>query len=549
MKPFLVVSLIAFFHLLPAQLFAAPVEKTIGVPTTKAEGLLELQDEASAPQTQSFYLLNVIQRTLLSQPAILIQREKIAEDRGGIKARKGPYDWRLSAYGALDRDKNSSLTYPFPGYHEVVTPLLGFGVKKTFSFGPTIEGGMTLKRTSYRQSYLDQLNTSSQGTWLSYRTENVGRLDFKLTIPILPLMGDANHGADLIVQRLQYRASLYNLQAKTAETVYRTAVAYWEYAGSYQQLDILRKSYERAKLLLKNTEDLAYAGEVPTIEIENARGNVADRINAYYNARQSLVVAKARLAETIGISLAELETYATPADAFPKLDMNSIADVLAAAERYCRMALEHRTEINSLGELLSAAGALVTSARNHLLPDVNLQFGVGYDGSRRGAGTDDFFNTLRKNQPGVDYSARLVLEYPLGNQAASGTLDQRLAQLRQMKLQKLQLSTLIKSNVLVSLHGLRNAMKELEQIEGAVIIYENTFIGEREKFRAGETTLMNIIDIQNRLDNVLINRIVIRKKVANAIVQVRFETGTLVRFSDGEGTVSMNELVTIPRAR
>lgn len=500
-------------------------------------------DDTPSLRPRSIYLIDAIQKTFLYQPSIQTRRSIVDESRGAVKITSGAFDWKLGASGGAEVDRNLSYEDPYTVHGKTVVPQAGVNLSKTTSFGPSMESSYTLKQYQYNTTYKGE--GASEIPEYSY-TENIGRFDFKVNVPLLPLVGDKNYSADTIANKLQYKASLYDLQAVISEAAYNTVIAYWNYVYAHKQLDILKGAMERAKVLLENTKALAKGGEVPKVEIENAMGNLADKVNSCYNAEQLLVETKTTLAQTIGMSYDDLEAYISPADDFPEVRREKITELVETRMSYIAVAMQKRMEIGALTERIGAAGAQVTSSRNHILPEVNVQLGLGYEGSNRGEGKENYFAATKKHQPGMDMSVMLVAEYPLGNNTAYGRYEQKTAQLSQLRIQQKELHNTIKSNVLLSVYALRNAVNELEKTEEAVVIYENAFNGERQKFRAGETTLLNIIDIHNRLDNVLINRLSVRKKTAAAIARLRYETGTLISFDDSDGSVSMSALVTVP---
>jgi outer membrane protein TolC len=531
------------FELLP--LYANPDDIKSGIVRQEPGSSAEERKSNTDIKKQPIYLLDAIQKTFLFQPSIQVKRSAVAENKGVIKITGGSFDWRIGASGGADLDRNLSYDDPYTVHSRTVVPQAGISLKKDSILGPSMESSYTLKQYQYNYTYKNDQNSERYET---RSTENVGRFDFKINVPLLPLVGDTNYGADLIAQKLQYKASLYELQAVISEAAYNTAVAYWNYVYAYKQLEVLKGSRDRARVLLENTKALARGGEVPLVEIENARGNLADKINAFYNAEQLLVEAKSNLAQTIGISFDDLNRNNVPADDFPVIQKQKLTELIEARSLYCAMALQKRMEIGALAENLGAADAQVTSARNRILPNVNLQLGLGYEGKSRGDGKDNYFSATQQHQPGLDMSILLIVEYPLGNDTAHGRYEQKTAQYSQLKVRQKELNNTISSNVLLSLYGLKNAVNELEKTEEAVIIYENAFNGERQKFRAGDSTLLNVIDIQNRLDNVLINRLSVRKKTAMAIVRLRYETGTLIKFENNDGSVAMSGLITVPTA-
>ena len=89
-------------------------------------------------------------------------------------------------------------------------------------------------------------------------------------------------------------------------------------------------------------------------------------------------------------------------------------------------------------------------------------------------------------------------------------------------------------NVRIATNALGNYMAVLNNSEISYNEYVKAFENEELKFKQGLTTLLNLIQIQDRLTYAHASYISAKSQFAQALAQLRYETGTLI----GSGVIS-----------
>lgn len=487
-------------------------------------------------------LLDAVRYALRHQPAVLLQREQVRSSRSTLRSTAAAFDWNLANWLGVGQDfypdQNSVFTSlsGIPRESSLVNPSLGVKLSKLFRWGILLETTASINKTVY------DLPFKVPG----YDNYNSGSLRFNIKVPVLPFPWRQPIRALETSASEGYQAARLVLKHTLATAVRDTAYAYWNYLAAYRSYQVYRQSADRSALIVTNTAALAAAGELPRVAIKNAQANLADKTRALLGARQDLVEAKATLAQAMGLPVQDRQLLRPPRDDFPTANTNTLQHLKQNRPRYRKLARRRRMDLQAQARAIRGARSLVDAYRLELGPKINIDLSLGYDSYNTGNGTERFFDGINYHQHALDWSAGLRIDFPFGNNAAQANLDKSLADLNSSRIRKRQLQDNIDSMVAVSLQGVDNALAELEKSEQAVRIYTEAVNNERLKFRRGESTLLNLIDIEERLDRVLLTRIAVRRRLAMSLIRLRYETGTLVSFQKEQGTITARALTTIP---
>jgi outer membrane protein TolC len=149
--------------------------------------------------------------------------------------------------------------------------------------------------------------------------------------------------------------------------------------------------------------------------------------------------------------------------------------------------------------------------------------------------------------PGASVTASVRYSFPLKNNAARGILLQSTSKLRQAVIQTKDLARNIHSNVAVALTAVKNGVAELKKSRKAVEAYKLAVEDEKLKYMYGMSTIIDIINTQDRLTDAKLDEIAAHSSLANSIAGLRYETGTLISTTaEGKYAVTMDDLTTIP---
>jgi outer membrane protein TolC len=248
----------------------------------------------------------------------------------------------------------------------------------------------------------------------------------------------------------------------------------------------------------------------------------------------------------MGIPTADIVALPAPADDFPRLGQGLPQLALMTNNiAYAKMGIASRQDLLALGERNKATKARLQAAANRVKPKLDLELSLGYDGATSGSSLQRALQTVEMRQEGPDWSTGLTLNYPLGNNTGLGDLAQLLASYRQGALRELELIRTIQKEIAVVCSNLVNIDRELERTDEALTNYTTAVANEQEKYLMGETTLLDLLYIEDRRDNALLSRISILQRAAGSLARLRFETGKLVSFVNDAGRVTDHDLTTL----
>jgi outer membrane protein TolC len=95
---------------------------------------------------------------------------------------------------------------------------------------------------------------------------------------------------------------------------------------------------------------------------------------------------------------------------------------------------------------------------------------------------------------------------------------------------------------------MQQARLRAEQAQVAVDAYQKTIDADVERFRAGDVTLIDTLLTEQQQVDAKLSLISAQQDLANLIVQLRYESGTLLTFTNGQPSFDPADARTIPRA-
>jgi outer membrane protein len=487
-------------------------------------------------------LLYAVHTTIEKQPNIRIQQKEVEIKKGSMQSSKGEFDAKI---GAFIRRGHEESSYPMSRRIEGImeesqedTITYGINLNKKFRSGVSIEPQIGITYTDSSASPFEQVE--------GYELTNIGRIDFVINIPLLKGRGKASVAANEMTAEKEYQSSLFELHHKTSQYILNTVLAYWYYLA-YSEIFGQRKEAEKnAQQLADYTKKLIKGGKSPASELEQIMANLADKAAARIAAEQNLFDAKQQLGIAMGIPFDEIKTLPLPSDNFPVQKNKDILSDYELVEKMIDQALENRGDFLAAKKQEEAGKILLEASKNNLLPQLDLKLNTGYAGLSENGNYIDAPASLQENIAGLNYSALLEYQIPIGNNSAKGIVAQRKAAYDQYILSKNDLERTISSNILSALSNLQNSISELIKAEEAVSFYKNAVKNERNKVFIGISTFFDLVSMEDKLINSQLGIISSKLKLSKALANFRFETGTLIPVKQNHASISVEELTTIP---
>lgn len=323
-----------------------------------------------------------------------------------------------------------------------------------------------------------------------------------------------------------------------------TARAFWEYKGAIAQLEVYQDSVERARKLLEDTKILVEAHEVPKVELDALEAHLSEKIAVAINAQQAIVAYRQQLALAMGLSSDKITDISYPTCDFPKVDKQQLE--LLSSPKFVQIALNNREDLTAYYLLKLAAEKKHKQAKDNLKPEINFHVDAGYSGYVDGSGLGSRINSLHRNQSGLDVAGWVSYEWPGRNQSSRAQHESALIEIQKAELEIKKLSREIRSSVLVALSDAATSIRRLMEIERSLKLYRKAVESEKNKHTLGMATLLDVVQIEDRLTDSYIQRIYAQQAYAIAIAQLRHELGILGEFDRGTIYITKNDLFSLP---
>jgi outer membrane protein len=480
---------------------------------------------AEPPPGRGMSLVEAIRLMLDQDPNLSIEQARLRSARGFLLSTAGEFDAVLST-NVEDADTDTPLTEVSSRERRVLDNSIL--LTKRFRTGFSIEPQLDLLRTA-------DVNADPV---------NIGTFSFTFRQPLLRGRGRAVAAAPELSAERQVAASALDLRHTTAERALAVAAQYWQTRAALLDLEVLRESEERARELLETTRKLIDADVTPAADLVQVEANAVAKETTRIGGERTLFAAHQALGREIGLSTDQIAALPFPTDPFPAASVPPAAD--EGAGRWIALALERRADLGAARERRSAAEVLRRAADNSLQPQVDLLFTPSYSGLVEGGDAGNFFSPLYRNVPGASSSLSVFLSWPTLNSRARGDLAQVEAAVEQGRFFEDLLARRIGADVAIAVDAVARGAQQLERAAEAVRLFERAVENEEKKLRAGTSTLIDVISQRDRLTAARQSEVAANLALAQALVQLRFETGTLFPREGDPAAVELARFTTAP---
>lgn len=467
-------------------------------------------------------LLDVLLASLAKNPQLIIQQYDVEIQRGAVQTARGQFDWMINAGGTHTRaytplTDEQIVAYNVYGDPNFPTAVLGNTSQWYVSGAKQLRDGIVL------QPSLESTRVADNATNLTgVSTSHVG---LQITLPVLRNHGRAAVDAQEISAQKLLDATRYDLSQSVSDTLATAANRYWEFVAADATLALYKAAEDRGRDILSGTDELVKADRLPANELNQVRANLANRIASRTAAEQDLVMARQQLVLVMGLPPQQVLTLAAPAQNIPdnvaRFDVTQMEGLLqlTARSRADILAARLRAESN---------GALQTAAQNQVKPQLDVTGGVGYSGLSEGAGFVRLPASIGGSPRGADLTVGLAYSFPPANNAAKGKLTSAVATSRQSQLVLIETQRVASTAAVVAANATQKTQFQLEQARQSVMFYQAALDSEREKYRLGRSSLVDVLTLEDRLTVSVGEEVRARLAYAESLVNLRQATGTIV---------------------
>lgn len=474
----------------------------------------------------SLLLENGYQVKLAEQDNLLYQ--------GQLKSFQGKFDYHLGLHGG-GLSSNMTLSpenVELYGVTKLTTReyYYGAGLSKQFDFGLSFEPRITYSQTEYKIPGIKPFNQAS------------AQLIFNL--PLLKGLGKNVDVANVENANSNYQAALDNYHHIISIEFFDCLSAYINYIVAVEIYDAFEIKISRADSLLAATKLLVEKDELPASEITTVEAYKGDANLKLLTAGLEVNDQKARIGKISGIGLSDftdLHLNSRKLSAITFLfnpDSNFITKSI-------EIALKNRKDIMALDKVQTGSTTMLEALEKNKLPELNLELDVGYSGYDEGARFNNFYSPFYNNVGGANIQATLRYKIPFANSKAKGDFLSQKASLEQINLQKNQLKKTTAIEISTIVKNLKTLTTEYQKAGNTVAMYKKVLEDQLIKLKMEESTLIEYFTVEDKLMEVVINKLHIETKMLKEILWYKFATGLLIEKQDGHYSVDIDKLFTI----
>ncbi|HTG33399.1 MAG TPA: TolC family protein [Thermoanaerobaculia bacterium] len=491
-------------------------------------GLVALAEDAPSG---GLALMDAVRLTLANDPNVAIEAARVDSARGALQIASGRFD--PVVVSGLTQTSSKEPRF-LSSSQETRTLQSTLGVSQEFRNGLILEPQLQLDRA--------QDVTAGSGAL------NTGTVRFQLRQPLLRGRGRAAVQAEELAAEREVVASGFDLRHTVAQRLRVVVAQYWQVRAAEHNLDVLRVNERSSRDLLDNTRKLIQADQVPAADLVQLEANLAAAESARIGGERDLFAQRQDLGREIGLGPSEIATLPLPSDPFPSLGPEQVP-ANTEARGFIELALRHRSDLEAARQRETELDLQRKAAENALKPQLDLILAPNYSGIAAGGGASDFLSPLYRNVPGAGALASLALSWPTRNQRARGALLQIDAARRQSALAIDLVAKGIGADVPAALDAVGRDALRLERARAAVRLFERTVGNEEKKLRGGTSTLLDLISQRDRLIAARQTEVAAELALALSLLELRFQTGTLLGEGGMTGEVEVSRLITLPSPR
>ena len=342
----------------------------------------------------------------------------------------------------------------------------------------------------------DETNSTSATLNPAYSSE----LELSLTQPILKDYGVALNKRNIYIAKNNVAISDFEFKSKVIDIISDVESSYWDLVFSIDDLEVKKKSLERARDLERRVKVQVAVGIMAPIETLQAESEVASREELLLAAQDLIKDNEDNLKNILNIDFESTEGIKS---IVPAEHPEVITDEITIDEAI-KKALSQRPDYLAKKRELENQDILVKYRENQIYPSVDLVGSLGLNGlSGEGTGKyqGDYGSALSDTLSGDYYNweVGIKLSYPLGNRSAK-------SQLTASRLEKAQLLLSIKNlekDIIVearqAIRQIKTDAKRLQASEVAEKLAKEQLKAEEKKFKVGLSTSFNVLEFQEGL--------------------------------------------------
>jgi outer membrane protein TolC len=409
-----------------------------------------------------------------------------------------------------------------PGYdptHSRAWPV-SFGFNELLQTGQTISAGG---------------NGAKSARDGSYPSFSAG-LSVAVTQPLLQNRGAYVNRIPLMQAQSSYKVTGFNLTSTLLSLIDNAENTYWNAIFARENVVVSQKALDAAQFNRDFVQRQFSLGAISYLDTYNPEQQLAASQLALAQATFNLASAEDAIRQQISVDL-DPAIRVLPLHLTESADLPESEAIIPDKEQEVQKALDMQPSLKSAVQYLDIDDLSLASARNGLLPSLNLR--LGYNGAGNGGYYTPNFGSAYTGAPipgglgdalgqvfgwgNPTYSASLTLNLPIRSRTASMVMANALVQKRSDALNVRNTRQSIRLGILNAVVGLQSAEESLKLAKIQDDFSNKNLDAMHTKYELGTETQQNVVTAQQALAQsdltVLNSKITLQKAVLNLYLQ------------------------------
>jgi outer membrane protein TolC len=486
--------------------------------------------------TPEVTITEAVLHTLNEHPAVRALKETAAESRGHARAARGQFDWtaRVHTFAREDLDQltqTERLTSLVPG-----TSIKRERREFIASASRKNRDGVTVQPFVRLSDTPDRVGAPT----------NVGRSEAGLEV-FIPLLRGRGHYATVgeRAARRSLEATELRVLHNISNRVLQTVIAHNNCLAARRSFELNEDILARAEALQNESQDRITAGMLEPAFIHQSEAKLAQNKAGLVAARNGVYSSRQALGAAMGLPPEKLVRAPHATGSFPEVASSKrLSDI--PRERFLELAKDQRWDYQAVLTSTDAQDILLDGDLNGARPLVDLQLRGSWTGiSEKTSFWSRQTDALGEGE-GLNKGAFLTFQFPLGNDTVRGRVDSRRATVRRLKASAESLLLGLSSGTLAHAETLRNAAIRYELLQEAERDFQKAVTFEQGKYRSGNSSLNLVILLENQYTGARLAVVEAIRQYSNALAQLKFQTGTLLRLAGQDIVFRTDDLHRIP---
>ncbi|MCP4268945.1 MAG: TolC family protein [Candidatus Brocadiaceae bacterium] len=354
-------------------------------------------------------------------------------------------------------------------------------------------------------------NFIDPATFQTINPMSQGTIEAKVSQPLLKNAGIFYNRSNIYIARNDKKKSVLELKETAIEVINTVQKTYWELVKAIEELRVRKKSLERAEDLLKKNKIQVEVGTLAPIELLVAEEGVASQIEGVVIAESDIKDREDDLKQVIN-----LRANAGFSDiSIVPLDKASFEINEISFDESIKIALANRPEFSAQGLDIKSAKIRVKQQRNQLLPRLDIEAGIRYNGMGGNVGNAIDATFSERFQ---DEFFGFTLEVPLGNREARNNYTKAMLEEKQTAFSIRKVEQEIVVEVRKAVRQIKTNAERIRASKKAKELAQERLKAEEKKFKVGRSTSLEVIRAQTDLA-------VSEGKATNAIADYQISLG------------------------